>query len=264
MRKRQPAIYDSIGNNYNNTRKADPYIADRLYDLLSPKEDGLYIDIGCGTGNYSNALTERGLSFIGVDPSETMLKVAKKLNTNTEFIASPAEKLPFDNDYFDGALATFTLHHWNSLELGLKEAHRVLKPGSKFVILSFSPEQMDRYWLRHYFPDMIKRSGKQVPNKEAQKQLLLDAGFSAVKKEKYFIHDGLTDNFLFSNKYRPERYLDPAVRNGISSFRLLATEQELKTGIRQLEADISSGFIKSVIENYESDLGDYLFYCATK
>lgn len=264
MRKKQAPAYNSIGNNYNETRNADPYITDRLYNLLSPIENGNYIDIGCGTGNYLNALTEKGLNFTGVDPSDSMLKVAKKLSPDTEFIASPAEKLPFDNDSFDGAIATFTLHHWNNIELGLREAQRVLKPNANFVILSFSPEQMERYWLRHYFPDMIKESGKQVPDRATQKQMLLDAGFSTVKKEKYFIHDGLTDNFLFSNKYKPERYLDPSVRNGISSFRLFASEQELQNGIKQLEADISSGFIRSVIENYESDMGDYLFYCATK
>ncbi len=264
MKKRQTAIYDRIGSNYNNTRTADPYIADRLYHLLSPKEDGLYLDIGCGTGNYLKALTDKGLSIIGVDPSSTMLNVAKQQNPGTEFMYCHAEKLQFGDNYFNGALATFTLHHWDNLELGLKEACRVLKPNANLVILSFTPEQMDRYWLIHYFPDMIKRSGELVYDKATQNQMLLDAGFSAVKKEKYFIHDGLTDNFLFSNKYKPERYLDPAVRNGISSFRLFATEQELKTGIRQLEADISSGFIKSVIENYENDLGDYLFYCATK
>lgn len=264
MKKRQPAIYDSIGNNYNHTRKADPYITDRLYHLLTPQADKLYIDIGCGTGNYINALTERGLSFIGVDPSDTMLKVAKQQNPNIEFLNSRVEKLPFNDTYFDGAITTFTLHHWENVEIGLREINRILKPGAQFVMLSFTPEQMDRYWLRHYFPEMIKRSGEQVPDKDTQKQMLIDAGFSTVKKEKYFIHDGLTDNFLFSNKYKPEQYLDPTVRNGISSFRLFASDQELKNGVKQLEADISSGFIRSIIENYENDLGDYLFYCATK
>lgn len=262
--KKQPPVYDRIGQNYNNTRKADPYITERLYHLLQPKTNGLYIDIGCGTGNYYKALTDRDLHFVGVDPSETMLNVATQYYPNGEFLNARAEELPFEDNKFDGAIAVFSLHHWENLEQGLSEAYRVLKPGANFVMLSFTPEQVNRYWLRHYFPDMIKSASKDVLDKTAKKDLLGKVGFTNVKKEKYFIHDELTDHFLFSNKYKPERYLDPIVRSGMASFRLYTNEAELTNGLRQLETDISTGFIRSIIENHENGLGDYLFYCATK
>jgi len=63
------AKYDDIGISYNETRSADPHIAERLLKNLNPKANGLYLDIGCGTGNYTNTFQEKGFNFIGMDPS---------------------------------------------------------------------------------------------------------------------------------------------------------------------------------------------------
>src|SRR5688572_7818509 len=124
-------LYDTIGNNYNTTRKADPFIAGRLYELLQPVSNGQYLDIGCGTGNYLTALSEKGLRFYGIDPSETMLQEAKAKNKQATFIKASAENIPLDNDSIDGAIGTFTMHHWDDIGKGLAELYRILKPGSR-------------------------------------------------------------------------------------------------------------------------------------
>ena len=46
--------YDKIGIEYNLTRKADKYLTEQLLFHLNPKEHAQYLDIGCGTGNYTN------------------------------------------------------------------------------------------------------------------------------------------------------------------------------------------------------------------
>ena len=45
--------YNKIGTNYNQTRRADPFLTECLFKHLNPKTKGLYLDIGCGTGNYT-------------------------------------------------------------------------------------------------------------------------------------------------------------------------------------------------------------------
>lgn len=257
-------VYDTIGTSYNSTRNADPYLTSRLYKLLAPTQDGLYLDIGCGTGNYFKALSDMGVHLVGVDPSETMLQEARENNPDKEFLCAKAEQLPFENNYFNGGIGTFTMHHWNNIANGMKELSRVSQDGSRFVFLSFSPEQMDRYWLKHYFPDMIKLSGDLVPSQDEMKDIFINNGFSKVSTENYFVHEELTDLFLFAYKYQPEKYLDPKVRSGASSFRLFVEEEELQSGLAKLEEDINSGAIKSIIDSYENDMGDYLFYIATK
>jgi len=62
--------YDRIGDNYNLTRKADTFISDRLFYHLNPDKNKQYLDLGCGTGNYTIELFKKGVRIIGIDPSE--------------------------------------------------------------------------------------------------------------------------------------------------------------------------------------------------
>ena len=255
-------LYNTIGKGYNTTRKADPYIAGRLHELLSPVPGGIYLDIGCGTGNYLVALTQKGLNMRGADPSATMLQEAREKNPGAALVCANVENLPFDNDSFDGSIATFTFHHWTDKRKGLDEMHRVLKPGARLVFLSFTPEQMRGYWLYHYFPEMIQRSWELVPGIGGMEKLLNESGFQQVTTEKYFVQDDLQDHFLYSNKYRPEAYLDEDIRKGISSFAAFSTPGEVAAGLKALEADIETGAVKEIINSYENEHGDYLFYIA--
>lgn len=257
-------IYNSIGKEYNATRCADPYITTRLEALLQLKSEGRYIDVGCGTGNYLKALSAKSGIWTGLDPSEVMLSDARKQCPGTELLEGTAEQIPFPVEVFDGAMANFTFHHWKNKQQGLKEIFRILKSNSRLVMLSFTGFQMDGYWLKHYFPEMILRSGRLVPEEKEMKEMLLAAGFTSVFTENYFILPDLQDHFLYSNKFRPEKYLDPAIRKGISSFAAFSTPDELHAGLLKLEEDIRSGAIDQIMKQFENERGDYLFYIAEK
>lgn len=257
-------VYDKVGKGYNTTRNADPYLTSRIYELLTPITGGKYLDAGCGTGNYLQALVNKGLDMTGIDPSELMLAEARKKLPNTKLEQTGAEHLPFADDTFNGATATFTVHHWTDLQQGLNELYRVMQPNSNLVMLSFTPEQIMGYWLCKYFPITMQRSSEVVVSIEDMTAMFKRAGFSNIATEKYFVHEELTDHFLYAHKNHPERYLDPTVRNGASSFTVYADNEEVEHGLIQLEADIHSGAIEEIIKEYENDLGDYLFYQAHK
>ncbi len=257
-------VYDRVGLGYNITRRADPYLAGRLHSLMSPMPGGLYADIGCGTGNYLTALSGMGMQFYGIEPSEVMLKEAKAANTSATFIQAMAESIPLADHFFDGAMATFTLHHWTDMQQGLMEINRILKPDATLVILSWTPEQILGYWLCHYFPRMMQRSSITTPPLHEMEAILNRSGFTLSATEKYFVQPDLQDHFLYSNKFRPEQYLRPEVRNGASSFTIYSEPEEVASGLALLEADIASGKINEVMKQYENDLGDYLFLVATK
>jgi len=257
-------LYDSIGKEYNLTRSADPYLTDRLYNLLSPKQEGHYLDIGCGTANYLTALSKYNMKFTGVDPSETMLAKARNKDNHATFIRAAAESLPFADNSFDGGIATFTLHHWSDKRKGLQEVNRVLKYGSRLVFLSFTGEQMRGYWLNEYFPEMMKRSWELLPELPEMEQLLNETGFQLSSTEKYFIHDELEDHFLYAHKRQPERYLEENVRQNMSAFSAICAPDELKSGLEKLKADIASERINDIMHHYENDKGDYLFVVAEK
>jgi ubiquinone/menaquinone biosynthesis C-methylase UbiE len=257
-------IYNTIGKEYDNTRTADPYIAERVFDLLTPKHNGRYLDIGCGTGNYLAQLSQMGLAFFGIDPSEIMLQKAANKNCSATLICAKAEAIPLPDGFFDGAIALFTFHHWNDKAGGLKELHRVLKPGSKLVFLTFTGEQMRHYWLNHYFPIMMKRSWELVPEIPGMEKMLDDCGFKLATVENYFVQDDLKDRFLYSYKKNPAQYLLPEVRANISSFSAFCDATELHHGLALLQDDINSGAINDIMRQYESNKGDYVFLVAER
>ena len=62
------ALYDQIGDGYDTTRRADPAIVRRLAAYLALAPGRRYLDVGCGTGNYTAALAALGGVWHGVDP----------------------------------------------------------------------------------------------------------------------------------------------------------------------------------------------------
>ncbi len=258
------AKYDNIGINYNETRSADPYIANQLLKKLHPKTNGLYLDIGCGTGNYTNVFEKKGFQFIGVDPSERMLEKAKLKNSKITWKSGHAENIPLPPKHVDGIIGSLTIHHWNDLHKSFLELNRILKPDGQIVIFTSTPKQMKGYWLNHYFPMMLKDSMLQMPSLDALTNAMINAKFTEIKTAPYFVKPDLKDLFLYCGKEYPERYLKPEIRRGISSFSSLANKNEIDKGLINLEKDIKSNTINNIIKSFENDLGDYLFITAKK
>jgi len=258
------AKYNKIGINYNQTRKADKYIADRLLNHLNPDKERQYLDLGCGTGNYTAELYKKGIRIIGIDPSEKMILYARAKNSQIDWIIGTAEETGLNDESIDGIICCLTIHHWTDLSLAFKESNRILRKFGRFVIFTSTPEQMEGYWLNHYFPKMLADSQQQMPSYEIVRKELEASGFDNIKTEKYFVSNDLQDCFLYCGKNRPDLYLKPEIRNGISSFADIANKDEIENGLSKLASDIDSGNIKTIIDNYENEKGDYLFIMCNK
>ncbi|MBN2546999.1 MAG: class I SAM-dependent methyltransferase [Spirochaetes bacterium] len=256
-------LYDQIGYNYDITRCADPFIVRCLKNHLNFKSGHKYIDIACGSGNYTIALQEKGANMTGIDESGLMIVTAQRKNKKINWIVGSAEKLPFKNNEFNGAICTLALHHFKSRDSIFGEVYRVIDKG-RFVIFTAAPEQMKSYWLNEYFPGIMSASIKQMPSLKSIEKDLKKAGFNFINTESYFVKDDLKDLFLYSGKNHPEKYLNPEVRMGISSFTNLADYDEVEEGCRKLSLDIESGRIKDVMGSFKNDKGDYLFITAEK
>ncbi|NVK27792.1 MAG: class I SAM-dependent methyltransferase [Flavobacteriia bacterium] len=251
--------YNHIGTNYDVTRKADPFLAQTLFNLLEPVQDKLYLDIGCGTGNYTTALHHMGVNFIGVDPSEKMLNEAKEKVSTIDWRLGTAEEIPLESHLVDGVLATLTLHHWSDLDQGMAEVGRVIKQGGNLVIFTSYPEQTAAYWLKHYFPQMIAKSAETLPERSSIMAAASNAGFTLHSEVPYNVAPDLQDLFLNSGKHNPELYFNEGVRRGISSFALAENRAEVESGLERLRADIDGGQFEEIRRGYESELGDYCF-----
>ena len=256
------AIYDEIGKDYDTTRKPDPGILSTLNLLLDVEQEKRYLDVACGTGNYTAEISRIGGKWFAFDNSEKMLSEARPKSSQVDWRQFDVTELGYESNLFDGAICSLAIHHFPSLNKAFSEVARVLKSNGKFVIFTATPNQMRCYWLNHYFPAMMEKSCRQMPTFEAIKSALTQAKFSIESTRRFFISPELQDLFLYSGKQKPDMYLSSKVRNGISSFHNFCTQSELNFGLDKLRNDIESGAIKKIINSYNNDNGDYIFVSA--
>lgn len=255
-----PSKYNSIGHTYNTTRMADPYLLSRMKFHLREAKNCL--DVGSGTGNYTIALSESGIQMTGVEPSDVMIEKARLKSDEVEWIQGTAEEFKL-NKQFESGLASLTLHHWGDIERGIANFQKHLQHGAPLVIFTSSPEQMETYWLKEYFPRMLKDSCDSMPSISEVVAALEKAGFTSIHQEKYFVKPDLKDQFLQCGKDQPELYFREDIRKGISSFQSFSYADEIESGLAKLRSDIDSGKWKEIRNLYNSDLGDYSFLIAT-
>ena len=98
------------------------------------------LDVGCGGGQIALALARRfeGASFVGLDLSEDQIRRARRrigALSNIDFVVGDALQLPFDDDEFDTVISVACIKHWPDKMRGLRECHRVLKPGGTFQLV---------------------------------------------------------------------------------------------------------------------------------
>jgi len=118
-----------------------------LINMMNPRKNRKLIDVGCGTGDigklFLNSINKEG-EITCVDPNKSMIRQGKqKLShyKNIKWIISPAEQLPLEDNSFDYYTISFGLRNTKNLNKALSEAHRVLKPGGRYLCLEFSKIQ---------------------------------------------------------------------------------------------------------------------------
>ena len=130
---------------------------------LQGNDKGKLLDVACGTGDFSIAASQAGVSrIIGIDISEKMLEIGRKkveaagLAAKIDLRYGDSERMEFADETFDAV--AFGVRNFEHLEIGLKEMYRVLKQEGKVVILEFSMpryflmRQLYRFYFRHILP----------------------------------------------------------------------------------------------------------------
>ena len=118
-----------------------------LINMMNPSTKQSLIDVACGTGDIAKLFlnsTDKTSQITCVDPNEGMINKGKeKLNQfkNLKWVLASAEKLPIEDNSFDFYTISFGLRNTKNLNQALSEAHRVLKPGGRYLCLEFSKIQ---------------------------------------------------------------------------------------------------------------------------
>jgi SAM-dependent methyltransferase len=217
--------YEQAGIGYAQIRRADPRIAAAIHAALGDAQTVL--NVGAGAGNYEP--TDRYV--LAVEPSAAMR--AQRPAGAAPAIDARAEKLPFDTDSFDAAMACATIHHWQPPEAGLAELRRVTR--GPVVIFTFELQRMPE-WQRDYFAEPLALEMSVFP---ALDHVASTLGGKA-RIERIPIPGDCTDGFVESWWKRPEVMLDPIVRASQSMWKRLPAGVE-ERAIARLRRDLESG-----------------------
>jgi len=113
-----------------------------LLEDASVSSEMLVLDVACGPGYVSAAAKQLGAVPTGIDFSEKMVAVAKRMFPEIRFRQGDAHDLPFEDDSFDRVLMNFGLLHVSHPEKACAEACRVLRREGKFAFTVWAgPEQ---------------------------------------------------------------------------------------------------------------------------
>lgn len=133
------------------------------------------LEIGCGTGSYTQLAEMRG--YIAIDIDISAVKVAHKHCPNSEFIVASATDLPFKDQSFDLVCVWGVFEELPAgAETGLvAETRRVLRNGSFFLLSAYT----NNLFCRLLDPAHITR-GVRHYNVNTLLKLIADTGFSVV------------------------------------------------------------------------------------
>lgn len=231
------SIYNSIGQQYSKTRIPDIRIVNKLIDLLNLPTGSTIADIGAGTGGYSFALANQGFIVNAVEPSIVMQKQAVK-HPQVKWFTGYAENLPLTDKSVNGVVSILAIHHFSHLQKAFQEMQRIIRNGA-IVLLTFDIRLAPKIWLYNYFPFLWEDALRFLPLNEQINLIEINTKRRVEAIPLLLPHD-LSDLFTAAAWRRPELYLQPEVRAGISSFAL-ANQDLIEQGVQLLTADLRSG-----------------------
>jgi SAM-dependent methyltransferase len=218
--------YEKGGAGYALRRRTDPRIAAMIRAALGSAKS--VINVGAGAGSYE----PEDLEVTAVEPSASMR--SQRPAHLSVALDAVAEDLPFDEDSFDAAMATITIHQWSDQDRGLKELRRVSR--GPVVILTFDGDALEDFWLARFAPEMIEAERRRYPGIDHVREVLGGDSTVSVVPIPHDCVDGFTEAFYA----RPEAFLDLAVRRSQSAWGFVSDDVELAS-IEKLRQSLESG-----------------------
>ncbi|MDB5093038.1 MAG: ubiquinone/menaquinone biosynthesis methyltransferase [Candidatus Eremiobacteraeota bacterium] len=182
----------------------------RAVSELAAPAGGRVVDLCCGTGDLVFHLlkTDPAMHVVGVDFTPPMLEGARSRagredpKSRATFVEGDVTRLPFGDGEFEGATMGFSMRNVVDIGATLKEARRILRPGSRFVNLDVTkpPNPLVRRLFGFYFYSLVPLIGGLVGGSKAAYRYLPNS------LTNFPDADGLAERFR-SAGFRDVRYI---------------------------------------------------------
>ena len=152
-RHRLRATFEEVPELYERARPGYPAeLFDELAALGGLGAGSRVLEIGCGTGQATRPLAERGLQIVCVELGASLAAVARRNLagfSNVEVVNAVFEEWEAEEASFDAVVA-FTAFHWVDPEVKYEKPARLLRPGGALAVVETKhvvPEGSDRFWV---------------------------------------------------------------------------------------------------------------------
>jgi len=93
------------------------------------------LEVGCGTGHWTEFFINNGFEITGIDISENMINIARKKNLkDVKFEIINIEDAPYPDNSFDNIFAITSLEFVDNRQKAIEQIYRILKPGGYLLI----------------------------------------------------------------------------------------------------------------------------------
>jgi ubiquinone/menaquinone biosynthesis C-methylase UbiE len=140
-------------------------------EMLKEKNLGKVLELGCGTGLYTETLQKISQQIVATDFSEEMVEMARQKRgdlKNVRFEQADALNLKFKDESFDGIFMANLIHIIGNAEKVIQESRRMLKNGGSLIITSFAIDDMSFFNKMSMGIRYLKTFGK--PSEDATKE----------------------------------------------------------------------------------------------
>lgn len=175
------SMFGTIAPVYDGLNHAFSLNIDRLWRRYAVRQalrpsDRRVLDIACGTGDLTMDLRKAAspqCEVLGLDFCLPMLRIARRKAGRLAFMQGDGLRLPFSDAAFDLVTIAFGLRNMADFRLGLREMHRVLRPGGRVAVLDFTtpPNPLVRAGYLAYFKHILPAVGDAVSGSTAYRYL---------------------------------------------------------------------------------------------
>lgn len=143
-RQRIQRVFASVARRYDLMNDAMSFGIHRLWKhsfarAAEPRAGQRIVDLAGGTGDVARLMAGPGRNVTVCDPSLEMMAVGQARGIrHVDWLAGSGEHIPLEAGSVDTLTIAFGIRNVTSLEEALREIHRVLKPGGRFLCLEFS------------------------------------------------------------------------------------------------------------------------------
>ncbi|MDQ3157289.1 MAG: class I SAM-dependent methyltransferase [Actinomycetota bacterium] len=144
--------FERVARHYDRVfGRSSPNAHRIIVDLVRSEKSATHVlDVGSGTGLLLQTLADEMPQIRrlhGIDPAARMVEVARERLPQAEFVLATAESIPTEASEFDLVVSSESFGHWRDQPEGLREIHRVLKPGGAAVLVEHVPPRGWKRWL---------------------------------------------------------------------------------------------------------------------